>query len=73
MTREEFVAVLTKPGLNILAPSCCRQCCHLTARRTCAIWAFPVTKWRSGQQCPQFSSGPEPEICGIPSSDIDDL
>lgn len=72
MTREEFVNVLTKPGLNILAPSSCGRCSHLTARRTCSIWAFPETKWRSGRECPQFTTNSESEICGIPPCDIDD-
>ena len=64
MTNIKKINLITRPGLNILAPVQCNQCRHLFARPgkelICSIWAFPEWKWRDQAGCPNYELRVEP-------------
>ncbi len=55
MNQIKSVKILTQSGLNLHVPIQCNNCCNITERKFCKIWAFPETKWNSATGCPDYA------------------
>jgi hypothetical protein len=56
LNQVKSIKILARSGLNLRTPIQCNNCCNITERKFCKIWAFPETKWNETIGCPDYQS-----------------